>query len=114
VHDPFESGEMGLPRGVHIQAHLLDDVSDVGPREGEVLESGKTLHRRPRAVVLRELRLSVNRRGAGLAVGHASPLEYVDGILALVKEESLGPVFDGDAEEVVKGPRSFIAVGDHN
>jgi hypothetical protein len=35
-------------------------------------------------VVLRELRLGVDRRGAGLAVGHASPLQDVDGVLALV------------------------------
>jgi hypothetical protein len=25
---------MGLPQGVHVQAYLLDDVGDVGPREG--------------------------------------------------------------------------------
>jgi hypothetical protein len=37
AQDPFESGEMRLPRGVHMQAHLLDDVGDVGHREGEVL-----------------------------------------------------------------------------
>jgi hypothetical protein len=29
---------MRLPRSVHMQAHLLDDVGDVRPREGEVLE----------------------------------------------------------------------------
>jgi hypothetical protein len=38
AQDPLESGEMGLPQGVHVQAHLLDGVGDVGPREGEVLE----------------------------------------------------------------------------
>jgi hypothetical protein len=35
-------------------------------------------------VVLRELCLSVNRRGAGLAVEHASPLQDVKSVLALV------------------------------
>jgi hypothetical protein len=30
--------EMGLPRSVHMQAHLLDGVGDVGPGEREVLE----------------------------------------------------------------------------
>jgi hypothetical protein len=29
---------MGLLRGVHMQAHLLEGVGDVGPEEGEVLE----------------------------------------------------------------------------
>jgi hypothetical protein len=28
----------------------------------------------------------------------------VDGVLALVKEETLGPTFGGNAEEVVEGP----------
>jgi hypothetical protein len=30
----LESGEVGLPWGVHVKAHLLDDVGDVGPGEG--------------------------------------------------------------------------------
>jgi hypothetical protein len=99
---------MGLSRGVHMQAHLLDGVADVGPREGEVLErAGQAPVRHyvgdRGAVVLRELRLSVDRRGAGLAVGHASPLQDVDSVLTLVKEETLGPTFDGDAKEVVEG-----------
>lgn len=38
AHDPLESSEMMLPHGVHMQAHLLDGVGDVGPREGQVLE----------------------------------------------------------------------------
>jgi hypothetical protein len=38
AQDPLESGEVGLPRGVHVQAHLLDGVGDVGPGEGEILE----------------------------------------------------------------------------
>jgi hypothetical protein len=29
---------MRLPRGVHMQAHLLNGVGDVRPEEGEVLE----------------------------------------------------------------------------
>jgi hypothetical protein len=37
AQDLFESGEMGLPRGVHMQAHLLDCVGDIRPGEGQVL-----------------------------------------------------------------------------
>jgi hypothetical protein len=89
-----------------MQAHLLDGVSDVGPREGEVLErAGKApVGRRVgdrRPVVLRELGLGVDRHGARLAVRHASPLQDVDGVLALVEEETLRPALGGDAEEVV-------------
>jgi hypothetical protein len=106
AQNPLERGEMGLPRSVHMQAHLLDDVCDVGPGEGEVLEHAgqapvgrRVGDRRP--VVLRELCLSVDRRGAGPAVRHASPLQDVDGVLALVEEETLRPALGGDAKEVV-------------
>jgi hypothetical protein len=54
---------MGLPRGVHIEAHLLGSIGDVRPVEGQLLE-GRIGNRGP--VVLKELHLSVNRRGAGL------------------------------------------------
>jgi hypothetical protein len=106
--DLLKSGEMGLPRGVHVQTHKLDGVGDVGLGEGQVLEgtSQATLGRRVGdrgPVVLRELCLCVNMHGAGLAVGHASLLQDVDGILALVEEEILRSTLDGDANEVVKG-----------
>jgi hypothetical protein len=39
VKDPLESGEVGLAWGVHMKAHMLDRVDDVGPVEREVLES---------------------------------------------------------------------------
>jgi hypothetical protein len=62
-----------------MQAHLLNGVGDVGPREGQVLEGtgqapiGRRVGDRG-PVILRELRLSVDKRGAGLAVGNASAL----------------------------------------
>jgi hypothetical protein len=73
VQDLLESSEMGLPWGVHMEAHLLDGVGDVGSGEGEVLERvGQALVRRrvgdQGPVILREHCLSVDMRGAGLAV----------------------------------------------
>jgi hypothetical protein len=35
AQDPLESGDIGLPRGVHMQAQLLDGVGDVGPTKGQ-------------------------------------------------------------------------------
>jgi hypothetical protein len=60
---------------------MLNGVGDVGHGEGEVPRYWSTdlasigRHVGDQGhVVLRELRLSANRCGAGLAVGHASPL----------------------------------------
>jgi hypothetical protein len=62
-----------------MQARLLDDVGDVGPGEGQVLERVGQAPVGCRVgdwgvVVLRELRRSVDRRGAELVVRRASPL----------------------------------------
>jgi hypothetical protein len=38
-------------------------------------------------VVLRELRLSVDRHGAALAIKHAGPLQDVDGVLAPLHDD---------------------------
>jgi hypothetical protein len=39
VKNSLESSEVGLPWGVHVRAHMLDRVGDVGPDEDEVLKS---------------------------------------------------------------------------
>jgi hypothetical protein len=36
--DPVHRGEVRLPRVVHVEAHLLDGIGDVGPGEDEVLK----------------------------------------------------------------------------
>jgi hypothetical protein len=114
--NPLDDVEVGLSRGVRVNAHLLDCVSDVAPSEGEVLESpGEALVGRHVAdrgvvvigdrtdqgvVVIGDLRLSVNRHGAGLVVGHASLLQNDDGVMAQMKEEALGAALHGDLEVV--------------
>jgi hypothetical protein len=40
--------------------------------------------------------LSVHRSRVGLTVSHASALEDVDGVLALVEKQALGPTLHGD------------------
>jgi hypothetical protein len=83
---------MGLTRVVHVKPHLLDYVGDVRSGESEVLESSdqasvgnwvadRSTH------VRGDLGLSVHRRGAGLAVAHASVLKDIPSVLALVQEE---------------------------
>jgi hypothetical protein len=88
---------MGLMRVVHVEAHLLDRIGNVGPGECEVLESPSQAVVGTRVTdggpnVGGDLDLSVDRRGAGLAFAHASALEDVPSILALVEEEAVGPL----------------------
>jgi hypothetical protein len=98
---------MGFTRVVHVEADLLDRVGNVGPGEGEVLESLIQAAVGSRVVdggpyVRGDLGPSVDRRGVGLAVAHASMLKDVSSILALVEEEAVGPLLYWDTEEVVE------------
>jgi hypothetical protein len=90
--------------GVHVQAHLLNVVGDVGPREGHVLEGSGQASVGRRVGDWRPI--SVDRRGTGLAAGHANPLQDVDGVLRWWRK-TLRPALGGDAEEVVKRLQIF-------
>jgi hypothetical protein len=105
--DALHGREMGLTRVVHVEAHLLDRVGNVGPSECEVLESpsqaavgSRVTYGDPHGGG--DLGMSVDRCGAGLAVPHASTLKNVPSILALVKEEVVGLLLYCDTEKVVK------------
>lgn len=100
-HDPLHSGEMWFSRGVYMEAHVLDDVGDVGPGEDEVLQGpGKT----PvaggidhwGAVIEGGLALSVYQSRARFRVGHVSTLEDVNNVLVLVEKQALGPALHDD------------------
>jgi hypothetical protein len=84
---------------VHVEAHLLDRIGNVGPFEGEVLESTSQVVVGSRVTdggphVGGDLGLSVDRHGAGLAVAHVSTLKDVPSILALVEKEVVGLLLD--------------------
>jgi hypothetical protein len=88
--DALRDREMGLT--VHVEAHLLDRVGNVGLGEGKVLESSSQPTLGSRVAdggphVGGDLALSVDWCGAWLAVAHASTLKDVPSILALVEEE---------------------------
>jgi hypothetical protein len=70
-----------------MEADLLDSVGEIRPGESEVLYgasktpiSSRISHKITQSS--RQLRLSVNRSGARLAISHPGTLEYVQGILA--------------------------------
>jgi hypothetical protein len=93
AEDPLRSPEMGLSWVVHVEAHLLDHVGDIGPGEGEVLRIPGQVAVGGRvtdggAHVRGDLGMSVNRHGAGLAVAHANALVDIPSVLTLVEEEA--------------------------
>jgi hypothetical protein len=94
--DALHSHKMGFKWVMHVEAHLLYHVGDVRPDEGEILESPDQNVVGDRVIdggaqVIGDLGLSIDQSGAGLVVSHANELKNVPSILALVKEEVVGP-----------------------
>ena len=89
AEEPLESGEMWLPRIMHVETDLLDCIGDVWPGESKILQGtsqtpvGSRISNRM-ALSLGLLALNVNRGGTGLAGSHPSPLQDVKCILLLV------------------------------
>src|SRR6185436_4413837 len=85
----------------------LNSVGEVRPGEGEVLQSAsqtpvgsRISHRITQ--ISRQLRLSVDMSGAGLAISHPSPLQNIECVLPLVKEKGRRARLNSDAQEVVE------------
>ena len=92
---------------MHMETDLLNSVGEVRPGEGEVLQSAsqtpvgsRISHRITQ--ISRQLRLSVDWSGAGLASSHPSPLQNIEGVLPLVKEKTRRARLNSDAQEVVE------------
>src|SRR6185369_4429902 len=90
---------------MHMETDLLNRVGEVRPGEGEVLQrAGQTpvgrriSHRITQ--ISRQLRLSVDRSEAGLAISHPSPLQDIKCVLPLVKEKTRRARLNSDAQEV--------------
>jgi hypothetical protein len=76
-----------------MKADLLNGICEVRPGESEVLQgTGKTPvgSRISHGItqISRQLRLSVDRSGAWIAISHPSPLQNIKSILPLVKEKA--------------------------
>jgi hypothetical protein len=90
-----------------MKADLLDGIGDVRPGEGEVLESScqtpvRSRVRNRSALLRRELALGVHWSGGGLTVSYPCPLQDVESILPLVKEEAIRTRLHSDSQEVVE------------
>lgn len=79
ANNPLHNGDVWLSWSVHVKAHLLDNIGDVGPNEGGILEIpneapvGHHIANQGVAVV-GDLNLGVHRRTARLAIRHVSSL----------------------------------------
>jgi hypothetical protein len=105
AEDAFHNHEMGLTGAVHVEAYLLNHVGDARPSEDEVLESldhavvdsqvddmGTHVRGDIGLSVMGthvggDLGLSVYRCSVGLADTHATVLNDIPSVLALVREE---------------------------
>jgi hypothetical protein len=91
AEEALESREVRLPEIMHMKTDLLNCIGDVWPGEGELLKGPSETpvcngvsHRG--SLNLRQLALSIDRSGAGIAVNHPSPLQDIPSILPLVKK----------------------------
>ena len=80
AEETLQRNKVCLPGIMHMETDLLDSVGEVRPGEGEVLQStsqtpivSRIRHRITQ--ISGQLRLSVDRSGAGLAISHPSPLQ---------------------------------------
>ena len=90
-----------------MKANLLNSVRDVRAGESEVLQgTSKTPvgSRISHGVthISRQLRLSVDRSGTGLAISHPSPLQNIKCILPLVKEKARRARLNSNTQEVME------------
>ena len=90
-----------------METDLLNNVGEIRPGEGEVLQgTGQTpigsriSHMSTQ--ISRQLRLSVDRSGAGLAISHPGPLQDIECVLPLVQEKTRRARLNSDAQEVVE------------
>jgi hypothetical protein len=107
AQDALHGRQMGLSRIMHMQMDLLHGVRDVGPCEGQVLESpcnapilGSVLNRRPGVCI--ELHLEVDRSHARLTISHGRTLDDVWRVSALAEVYLVWTTLNSNAKDVVK------------
>ena len=90
-----------------METDLLNRICEVRPGEGEVLQGasqtpvGSRIRHRI-TQISRQLRLSVDRSKAGLAISHPSPLQDIKCVLPLGKEKTRRTRLNSDAQKVVE------------
>ena len=87
AQDTLQGSKVRLTRIMHVQANLLNGISDIRPGEGEILQgTGETPEVRGilnRWTISRQLGVGVHRSRARLALGHTRTVQDVDHVLPL-------------------------------
>ena len=100
----LESDEMRLSWIMHIEADLLNRISNIWPGKCEVLQGAS---KAPKIRILnmnsisRELRVVVHRSRDWLAIYHASPTEDINHVLVLGKKQTPTVALNLHAQEVM-------------
>ena len=106
AQDTLQCSKVRLTRIVHMQANLLNNVSDIRSGESEVLQGTcKTPELRSdlnRWAISRQLGVGVHGSRARLALGHASALQDIQHVLPLREEKSCATAPDMHPQKVVQ------------
>ena len=97
AQDTLQGSKVRLTRIMHVQANLLNGISDIRPGEGEVLQStgetpevGGILNR---WTISRQLGVGVHRSRARLALGHTCAAQNVKHVLPLREKSGATPLY---------------------
>jgi len=107
AEETLQCSKVRLPGIMHVKTDLLNGIGEIRPGEGEVLQGTGEAPVASRighgiTQISRQLRLSIDRSGAWLAISHPSPLQNVECILPLVKEQARRASLNSNAQEVVE------------
>jgi hypothetical protein len=106
LENPLDQGEMRLPWVMHIEANLLDGISNVRSGECEILQGAQEAmilcHIRDWGTIRRELGTCVNRSRTQFAIRHPDVLKNINHILALWEKETPTLLSNWDTQEVMQ------------
>jgi hypothetical protein len=108
--NPLHQVEMRIPRSMHVQACLLNRMSNVRASMCQILQGTSVTAILSRigeecTISGRNLAPYINRSGAWVALGHTSALKELNCILALRKNHTKGRPGDRNVGEVGEGPK---------
>ena len=113
AQDTLQDSKVRLTRIMHVQANLLNGISDIRPGEGEVLQStgetpevGGILNR---WTISRQLGVGVHRSRARLALGRTCAAQNVKHVLPLREKKSGATPLYMHPQEVMEFPQILHA-----